>query len=168
MLLSIDERMLPTLPELPVGSVIPRDQTLQNLNSYEYPPVPIADWVTPDVAARLRSSAEHPSTRGPVPHLVNVETPYMALEAPADAVWPRATVRPLPLMRGRGIWYAAKIWEAPGVPAYVDASYGIPVADGCWLSSNFEHLADAVDWAANEVDRRRPKVHADQSGEVPC
>ena len=127
----------------------------------------IVPW-DPGLAARLHSSAWHPSARGPVPHLVDVETPYMPLEAPADAVWPRATIRILPLMRGHGIWYAAKIWEAPGVPAYVDASYGIPVEDGCWVSSNFEHLAAAVDWAAAEVERRRPKADPDGPLESPC
>lgn len=117
---------------------------------------------------RLLASAWHPSARGMTPQLVEVETPYMALEAPEDAVWPRATIRPLPLMRGKKHWWAAKIWDAPGVPAYVDASYGLVVRDGCWVSSNFEHLADAMDWAANEVDRRRPKAHTADPLESPC
>lgn len=138
------------------------------LMQFDEVPDRVFDWLGPWLAARVRSSAEHPSARGPMPHMVNVETPYMPLDAPKDAVWPRATIRPLPLTRGRGIWYAAKIWEAPGVPAYVDASYGIPVADGCWLSSNFEHLPDAVDWAANEVERRRPKVSPARPLEQPC
>ncbi|WP_411732163.1 hypothetical protein [Paeniglutamicibacter sp.] len=92
----------------------------------------------------------------------------MALDAPEGAEWPRATIRPLPLMRGQKGWYAAKIWDAPGVPAYVDASYGLDVPDGVWVSSNFEHLPDAVDWAANEVDRRRPKAFPAEPLESPC
>ncbi len=122
----------------------------------------------PSMVDRLLSSARHPAARGPQPHLVDVQSPYRRLDAHADAVWPRASIRPLPLMRGQKHWWAAKIWDAPGVPAYVDASYGLIVPDGCWVASNFENLSDAMDWAANEVDRRRPKAHPAKPLESPC
>lgn len=117
---------------------------------------------------RHLASAEHPSARGPVPHLVDVETPYKPLEAPENAVWPRAVIRPLPLMPGQKHWWAARIWDALGVPAYVDASYGLDVPDGCWVSSNFETLGQAMDWAANEVERRRPKGDPHDPLEPTC
>jgi hypothetical protein len=131
-------------------------------------PMPRTPMFDPGAWARLNSSAQHPSSRGPVAHLVDVETPYQALVPPEDAVWPRATVRPLPLMRGQRNWWAAKIWDAPGVPAYVDPSYKLDVVDGCWVSANFATIEQAMDWANSEIERRRPKADPSNPLEPTC
>ena len=97
--------------------------------------------------ARHRSSAMHPSARK-LPQVVNIFAPYQALPVPAGAVFPRATVRPRHFIDGSGHGWAVKIWVAPGVPARKGSQ---------WVIENFRNLPDAMDWAATEVEDRRPK-----------
>lgn len=113
----------------------------------------------PGLAARLHSSAQHPAARGPAPRVVNLQTPYMALEAPEGAEWPRATLRPTPLLGGPGHGCAAKIWEAPDVPTK---------SNGTWVTKTSRDLGAAMDWAASEVARRRPKDSPGRGLEAPC
>lgn len=103
----------------------------------------------PDFLARHLSSAVHPSARK-VPQVVNIFQPYQALPLPAGAAFPRATVRPRYYIDGTDHGWAAKIWVAPGVPATQED-------ESRWVSENFRTLPAAVDWAASEVEQRRPK-----------
>lgn len=110
---------------------------------------------------RLTATAQHPSARKP-PVFEDTRSSYRQMEAPVGAVWPRASIRPMPLLRGKQ-WWAVQVWESPGVKALVESEDGFPVPTGLWLSSNFATLPEAVDWAAAQVERRRPK----DQGSVP-
>lgn len=105
--------------------------------------------------SRLMSTAQHPSARKP-PVFEDTRSPYRQLEAPKDAVWPRAGIRPMPLLGGKR-WWAVQVWESPGVKALVRREDGLPIHSGVWVSSNFATLPDAMDWAAEQVEKRRPK-----------
>lgn len=114
----------------------------------------------PAFLARVRETARHPlARRRPVDF--DLRSPYRQMEAPKGAVWPRASIRPMPLLQGRR-WWAAQIWDDQGVKALVRSEDGLPIPTGIWLSSNFATLPEAMDWAAAEVEKRRPK------GEPPC
>lgn len=110
--------------------------------------------------ARHRSSAAHPSARK-VPQVVNIFQPYYQLPAPAGAVFPRASIRPMHYIDGTGHGWAARIWVAPGVPATKED-------ESRWVSENFRSLPAAVDWAAAEVEQRRPKDPGSGPGGAAC
>ena len=83
--------------------------------------------------------------------MLDIQTPYQPLEAPKGAVWPRATVRSLPLICRPGNSWAAKIWVAQDVPAK---------KNGRWITKTGLDLAEVMTWAALEVDKRRPPTHS--------
>ncbi|WP_372699391.1 hypothetical protein [Arthrobacter sp. JSM 101049] len=61
---------------------------------------------------------------------------YAPLSAPVGAVWPRAVVR---YVDG---WWAAKVWQSPGVPAR---------RQGLLLAGQFSDRAKAFEFASHEV-----------------
>lgn len=101
--------------------------------------------------ARHLSSAAHPSSQVRSSLLLDIQTPYMPLVAPGGAEWPRATIRPLPLIGRAGCSWAAKIWLAQGVPAK---------EKGRWITKTDLDLGLVMDWAVAEVKSRRPKDHS--------
>lgn len=49
------------------------------------------------------------------------------------------------------------------------ASQGVPVTrNGIWVTKTTRDLGEAMDWAAVEVERRRPKVLLGGAVEAPC
>lgn len=109
----------------------------------------------PEFLDRLRSQAKHPASRKSSED-ADLRSPYRQMEAPKDAVWPRAGIRPLRLIRGH-LWWAARVWVDQGIGAVVTHADGLPVPTGLWVSANFATLPEAMDWAAAEVEKRRPK-----------
>lgn len=109
----------------------------------------------PEFLGRVRSQAKHPASRKP-PEDVDLRSSYRQIEAPKDAEWPRAGIRPMPLLQGKQ-WWAVQIWDEQGIKALVRREDGLPIPTGIWLSSNFATLPEAMDWAAAEVEKRRPK-----------
>lgn len=101
--------------------------------------------------ARILSSAVHPSARGPVPILVDIETPYKPLPEREKATWPRATIRPIPRFQDAAQSWAGKIWIAHGEPAR---------EGGRWITKRSTDLGEVMDWAVVEVEKRRPKDHS--------
>lgn len=101
------------------------------------------------LAERVRSMGAHPSTMGtaPVPRLVDLPNAYRRFEStPADAVWPRATVRPTAgLNTGEVIW-SAKIWVAPGKEARVN---------GVWVTRASTSQEEVFWWAQKTVKEFR-------------
>ncbi|MGL3804697.1 hypothetical protein ACSYDW_01230 [Paeniglutamicibacter sp. R2-26] len=117
--------------------------------------------LAPDFIARRRSLAIPP------PDFFDLRSPYRELDARADAVWPRAGIRPMPLLQGRR-WWAVQLWDAPGVKALVRHEDGLLIPTGLWLCANFATLPEAMDWAAAEVDKRRPKAYASGPWGAAC
>lgn len=109
--------------------------------------------------ARHLSSAVHPSAKGPVPVIVDVETPYKPLVAGGDAVFPRATIRPIPRFQDSAQSWAGKIWVAPDRPAR---------EGGRWITKRSTDLGEVMDWAVVEVRKRRPKDHSSGPWGAPC
>lgn len=101
------------------------------------------------LADRFRSMGAHPSTMStaPVPRLVDLPNAYRKFEStPADAVWPRATVRPAAgLHAGQLIW-SAKIWVAPGKEARVN---------GVWVTRASTSQEEVFWWAQKTVKEFR-------------
>lgn len=112
----------------------------------------------PDELGRLHGQAQHPSSRG-ASRLADIHTPYKPLLAPVEASWPRAGIRPIPLLGGPGHSWAVKLWAAQGVPL---------VERSIWVTEIKTDLGEAVDWAAVEVARRRPKPNPANPLESPC
>lgn len=101
----------------------------------------------PGTVGQLHSQVSRPVSEIAA-RLLNLRTPYLPLLAPATAEWPRATIRPFPLLDGPGHAWAVKLWTAQDVPL---------VERSRWVTATERNLADAVNWAAAEVDRRRTK-----------
>lgn len=99
---------------------------------------------------RHLGTAAHPSARN-AGVLVDLGSPYRPMETQPDAVYPRASVRPMSVRPGQRDWWAVKIWDGPKDPARKEGG-------GPWITNNLATLAEAMDWAATEVDARRPKV----------
>lgn len=111
----------------------------------------VADRLPPSLdeasLARHLGSAVHPSA-GRVPLMADVETPYKPLPAQEQAVWPRATIRPITRFPGTAQSWAGKIWIAHGKPAR---------EGGRWITKTSTDLGEVMDWAVVEVQKRRPK-----------
>lgn len=101
------------------------------------------------IADRFRSMGAHPSTMGtaPVPRLVDLPNAYRRFDStPADAEWPRATVRPTAgLYAGELIW-SAKIWVGPGKEARVN---------GVWVTRASTNPTEVFWWAQKTVKEFR-------------
>lgn len=123
--------------------------------SVELPLFGTKDYVlelpTPGSSAyqRDRSMGAHPSTMGtaPVPRLVDLPHAYRRFEGtPADAVWPRATVRPTAGLNAGELIWSAKIWVAPGKEARVN---------GVWVTRASTSQEEVFWWAQKTVKEFR-------------
>lgn len=107
---------------------------------------------------RFRSMGAHPSTMStaPVPRLVDLPNAYRRFDStPADAVWPRATVRPTAgLYAGQMVW-SAKIWVAPGKEARVN---------GVWVTRASTNASEVFWWAQKTVREFREMAVFHQTG----
>lgn len=98
---------------------------------------------------RARSMGAHPSTMGtaPVPRLVDLPNAYRRFDStPADAVWPRATVRPTAGLNAGELIWSAKIWVGPGKEARVN---------GVWVTRASTSKAEVFFWAQKTVKEFR-------------
>lgn len=98
---------------------------------------------------RARSMGAHPSTMStaPVPRLVDLPNAYRRFDStPADAVWPRATVRPTAGLNASEVIWSAKIWVAPGKEARVN---------GVWVTRTSTSQEEVFWWAQKTVKEFR-------------
>lgn len=101
------------------------------------------------LAERVRSMGAHPSMMGtaPVPRLVDLPNAYRRFECtPADAVWPRATVRPTAGLNAGELVWSAKIWVGPGKEARVN---------GVWVTRASTSQEEVFWWAQKTVKEFR-------------
>lgn len=101
------------------------------------------------LADRFRSMGAHPSSMStaPVPRLVDLPNAYRKFEStPADAVWPRATVRPTAGLHAGEVIWSAKIWVGPGKEARVN---------GVWVTRASTSKSEVFFWAQKTVKEFR-------------